>query len=104
MAVPLTKSVEVKAPIEKTFALVDDPEKLKLWLVGLVETVYTSDYDPQNPVGARFKQKIKEGGRVAEYDGEVTAYDKPRHLAVRVGNKYFSADVDYRFTPVGSGT
>jgi uncharacterized protein YndB with AHSA1/START domain len=31
-------TLDVAAPIDKVFALVDDPEKLKLWLDGLEET------------------------------------------------------------------
>jgi uncharacterized protein YndB with AHSA1/START domain len=100
----ITYRMDLKAPIEKAFDLVDDPEKLKLWMDGLVETRYLSEPDPHNPVGAKFKQKIKEGGRIVEYDGEVTAYQKPKHLAVRIGNKHFAVDVDYRFTPTADGT
>jgi uncharacterized protein YndB with AHSA1/START domain len=102
--VSLTYTLEVNAPIEKAFDLVDDKEKLKWWMDGLVDTVYTSDYNPNQPVGTRFKQRIKEGGRIAEYDGEVIAYEKPRHFAVRLGNKHFSVDVHYRFTPLEAGT
>jgi hypothetical protein len=71
---------------------------------GLEETIYSSPPDSANPVGTKFKQRIREGGRVAEYDGEVTAYDKPHHLAVRIGNEQFTVHVDYRFASTNSGT
>lgn len=99
-----TYALHVNAPIERVFGMVDDPEKLKLWMEGLEETIYTTEFDPQNPVGAKFKQKIREGGHVQEYDGEVTAYDKPKHLAVRIFSPHFSVQVDYRFTAEGAGT
>jgi uncharacterized protein YndB with AHSA1/START domain len=102
--VAVSHTLDLKAPIEKVFDLIDDKEKLKLWMDGLEDTVYTSDRDPANPVGTRFRQKIKEGGRVQEYDGEVLAYEKPKHLAVRIGNKQFSAVADYRLTPTPDGT
>lgn len=70
-------TITVNAPIEKTFSLVDDAEKLKLWMDGLMDTEYTSPSDPANPLGTTFRQKIKEGGRVTEYEGEVTATRSP---------------------------
>jgi uncharacterized protein YndB with AHSA1/START domain len=100
----VTYAMEVKAPIEKLFDYVEDKDKLPLWMDGLEETVYTTERDPNNPVGTKFKQKIREGGRVQEYDGEVIAYEKPKHLAVCIGNKHFAALADYRFTPTTAGT
>jgi hypothetical protein len=73
-------------------------------LQGLEETRYLGDYDPANPLGAKFKQKIREGGRVQEYDGEVTAFDKPKHLGVRIFNKQFSIRVEYRLAPAAGGS
>lgn len=97
-------TMTVAAPIEKVFALVDDAEQLKLWMDGLEETVYTGPVDRDNPVGAAFRRKIREGGRISEYEGRITAYEKPRHFAVTVGNRHFSMHLTYRFTPVADGT
>ena len=99
-----TYTIEINAPIERAFDLVDDDEKIKLWMDGLEETTYTSDRDRENPVGTIFKQRIREGGRISEYEGEVTNYDKPNRLGVRIGNKHFVMRVDYRFTPTEAGT
>src|SRR5262249_48249502 len=100
----ITCSVEIKAPIDKAFECVEDTDKMKQWMDGLEETIYTSEGDPANPVGAKFKQRIREGGRVHEYDGEVRAYEKPKHLAVRIDNKHSQAVADYRFAPTADGT
>jgi uncharacterized protein YndB with AHSA1/START domain len=102
--VSVSQTVVIEAPIERVFDLVDRPENLKLWIDGLEETTYLSEPDPDNPVGARFKQRIREGGRVVEYHGEVTAYEKPRHLAVRIGNEKFQVEVDYRLADLGGRT
>ena len=99
-----TYSVEMRAPIDKVFECVEDTDKMKQWMEGLEETIYTSERDPVNPVGTKFKQRIREGGRVQEYDGEVLAYEKPKHLAVRIGNKHFHAVADYRFSTTVDGT
>jgi uncharacterized protein YndB with AHSA1/START domain len=96
-------TLEMNAPVEKAFDAVSDPNKQKNWMEGLEETIYPSPIDG-NPIGKKFKQRIREGGRVSEYDGEVTAYEKPSHLGVRVGNKQFVVQVDYRFTPTAAGT
>jgi uncharacterized protein YndB with AHSA1/START domain len=99
-----TYSVEIRAPIEKAFECVEDADKMKQWMDGLEESTYTSERDPANPVGTKFRMKIREGGRVQEYEGEVLAYEKPKHLAVSIGNKHFRAVADYRFTPTADGT
>jgi carbon monoxide dehydrogenase subunit G len=98
-------TLEMNAPIEKAFEAVSDPAKQKIWMEGLEETIYPSPLDSDgNPVGTKFKQRIREGRSVNEYDGEVTAYDKPNHLGVRVGNRQFTVLVDYRFASTDSGT
>jgi uncharacterized protein YndB with AHSA1/START domain len=99
-----TYSLEINAPAERVFDLIHDPEKHKLWLQGVEETRYVGEYDPANPVGTKFKQKIQEGGKVKEYDGEVTAFAKPKHLGIRLSSPQFCVDVNYRLTPVGGGT
>jgi uncharacterized protein YndB with AHSA1/START domain len=103
-AMRYTYTQDIRAPIETVFDLIHNPEKHKLWLQGVEETRYIGAYDPANPVGATFKQKIREGGRVKEYDGEVTAFAKPKHLAIRLFSPQFSVDVDYRLTPQDDGT
>jgi uncharacterized protein YndB with AHSA1/START domain len=104
MPVRTTFTQHINAPVEKVFELIRDPDKHKQWLQGVEETRYVNDYDPVNPVGAKFKQQIREGGRVKEYDGEVLAFDRPRHLAVRLTCPQFHVDVDYRLTPENGGT
>jgi uncharacterized protein YndB with AHSA1/START domain len=102
--VVLKHRLEIDAPIGRVFELVDDPEKIKLWMRGLEETVYASKPNRADPVGTRFTQRIRQGRRVAEYEGVVTAYEKPLHLAVRIGNEKFAFDVDYRFTDLEGRT
>jgi len=89
-------SIEIEAPIQTVFDFIHDPEKHKLWLLELVETIYEPDYDPDHPLGANFKQKIREGRHVQVYDGEVTAFKKPSQLGVRLSGKELTAQVEYR--------
>ncbi len=95
---------EINAPIERVFTLVHEPGNLKLWMEGVEEAAYTSEIDPENAVGATFTQRIREGGRVSEYRGEVTGYKKPRYLGIQIGNARLRMQVDYRFSPTSAGT
>lgn len=97
----ITRTVHINAPLEQAFAVVDDDQKVMQWAEGVESITYLGDVDRSNPVGARFTQKIREGGRVAEYQGEVVAYDRPHHLAITLGSKQFTMRVDYRFTSTG---
>jgi carbon monoxide dehydrogenase subunit G len=99
-----TCSLEINAPIERVFDCVDDPEKMKEWMQGLEETVYVGRHNPDFPVGTKFKQKLREGGRVKEYDGQVTDYQRPHRLGVKIFCPQFSVQVDYHFASTGPGT
>lgn len=94
----------IAAPLERVWELIDDDENLKRWMDGLVDTSYPDGLDRTRPVGTRFVQRIKEGGRVSEYEGVVTAYDRLKHLGIEIGNRVFTMGVDYRLTSVPGGT
>jgi uncharacterized protein YndB with AHSA1/START domain len=99
-----TYTLNINAPIGKVFSLVDEEKNLKRWMDGLEDTIFPEGYDRAKTVGTKFKQRIKEGSQVNEYDGEVIAYEKPHHLAILLGNKHFTVKVDYHFTPDGTRT
>ena len=96
-------SISIDAPQESVFDLVADPDRRGEWAKGLVEMRYTSEFDPQNPVGAEFMQRIKEGGRETEYSGVVTAYERPSLLTAKVTGGGFTMDLEYRLAPSGDG-
>jgi uncharacterized protein YndB with AHSA1/START domain len=93
-------TIEINAPIGKVFDFINDETKHKLWLEGLDETIREPGYDRKHPVGSKFKQKIRDGKKLEVYDGEVTAYDRPKHLGARVHNKSLSVQIDYRLKNV----
>lgn len=96
--------LEIAAPIATVWSLVDDDQNLKKWMDGLEETSYPDGFDPSRPVGTRFVQRIREGGRVQSYEGRVTTYDPPTHLGITIGNRAFEMQVDYRFADLGGRT
>ena len=99
-----TYMMEIDAPPQKVFELIENPELNKLWMEGLEDTTFTSDNAGSTTVGTAFKQRIREGARLVEYEGVVTAYHKPEHLALQVGDANFTTHVEYRLTPLDHGT
>jgi uncharacterized protein YndB with AHSA1/START domain len=97
-------TIEIEASITKVFDFINDASKHKLWLEGLEDTVREPGYDPKNPLGSKFQQKIRDGKKVEVYDGEVTAFARPRHLGARVYNKAISVQIDYQLTKVKKHT
>jgi carbon monoxide dehydrogenase subunit G len=102
--VRVTYALEIDAPVERVFELVEDPEKVKLWTDGLEENAFPPDYDRAHPVGTRFRQAIREAGLLRVYEGEVTAYERLRRYGLRLWNRRLSVEADYRFTPGQRGT
>ncbi|MGM7700750.1 SRPBCC family protein [Pseudalkalibacillus sp. Hm43] len=100
----ITYTIEIHAPIETVFHCLNDNEKQKIWMEGLQDTQYPDGLDLEDPVGTKFIQKIKEGGRVMEYNGEVIAYDEPNLCAVQIGNNSFSVKAFYELTKTEDGT
>lgn len=98
----MQRQVQLDAPMERVFPLLSEPEQMKRWMPELVEVTHVSG--EVNQPGYRFKQKLKEGGRVGTYDGEILAFESPQHVAVRIYNDMFEVRVDYRLQPEGSGT
>lgn len=100
----VSHSTDIGAPAEKVFDLITDDEKKKLWAHGLLETLYPEGRSREQPVGTRFIQKINEGGRVAEYQGEILAFERPHKLAFKMSNKHFDMLMTFVLRPVGRKT
>ena len=76
-----TSTTIIDCSPEHLWPWIEEPDKQKQWMKGLLENVDTSDGPTR--VGSTFRMTIQEGRRVTEYDGEVTNYDPYRHLGVR---------------------
>ena len=98
-------TVDIAAPIERVWPLLDRDENIKLWMPDVIETTYPDGKQEGDPVGTRFEQKIREGGRINTYLGEVTAYEPHSLLGVRLGDeRNFSTEVTYRLSAQGRRT
>lgn len=101
----LAIEIDIDAPVERVWPLLEDDENLKLWMPDVVETLYPDGKAAGDPVGTRFVQRIREGGRVRAYSGVVTAYEPRRLLGVRLGDgRNFETDVVYRLKDRGAAT
>ena len=101
MTAPFTRRVEIAAPVATVWSYLDDDQKIKAWMSEVVGIRYPQGKNTTAPVGTTFVQSIKESGRVKDYDGVVTAYDRDRLLGIRLGDgKHFHVDVTYRLDPI----
>ena len=94
---------EIDAPIERVFDLVERPDYRRRWLEGVEETTLLAD-DGGRATGAVFRQRVRDGRRIAVLAGQVTAYEHPHPLGILIGNRAFAMQVDYWLTAMERGT
>lgn len=104
MPPPLTRRVEIRAPLATVWLHIDDETHIKAWMPEVVDIRYPEGKNAASPVGTRFVQTLKEDGRVKDYDGVVLAYEPQRLLGVRLGDKNFHVDVTYRLEAAPGGS
>jgi len=98
-----TASVIVLAPVRHVFTWLDEEDKLKQWTAGLERVTYLKPGVPRG-AGTRFLYGLRQGGRVTEYEGEVTAYRPPEELELRLSSPHFAMDIRYRLAIRPDGT
>jgi uncharacterized protein YndB with AHSA1/START domain len=99
-----TIEVDIDAPLDVVWTILDDERNLPRWVPEVVETTFPDGHDRANPVGVRFRQKIREAGRVKEYGGVVTAYEPRKRLGIRMQDASFDMNLLYTLAQEGSGT
>ena len=93
--------ISIKAPREKVFQYLSNPEKMKFWMGGQVRTLLSEGFDYKNPVGKTFSQEF---GSFALFDGVVTTYHPPELLSTRIYNAMGVLDIGYRLEGLNSTT
>lgn len=98
--------VEIEGRPQDVWPYLEEPEKMKSWLLELVDIL--PDGPETQGVGTRFKMRLRELGKVAEYQGEVRKYDPPRLLGHRLTGGSFKANEemfgDYELSDLGGRT
>jgi carbon monoxide dehydrogenase subunit G len=106
MSVRIQITTHVACPADVLWDYIEEPEKQKLWMKGLLANESTSPGD--QGVGSTFRMKIQEGMKVAEFNGLVTAREKPNRMEVTLDGGSFPAGsklrVDYRLAEAGGKT
>jgi len=74
-------AIEIERPPSDVWPWLEEPEKQKQWMKGLVSNELV-DGTQESAVGKKFVMKIKEGRKVYDYEGEITAFDKPKQMAI----------------------
>jgi uncharacterized protein YndB with AHSA1/START domain len=91
----------VNASAETVFACVDQPELIVQWVEGAVEHTYISDRNPADPVGQRFRQRLRMGKSIKEFHGEIIAWKAPTHFGLHIPAPAYSSEAHFRITPNG---
>lgn len=101
----LSYTTEFAATPATIWPFLEDPDKIKQWMIGVVEDRPTSAGPTR--VGSTFEMDIKEGRRVNTYQGEVTKYDQYKLMGVKMvgacGKQPMTMHADYRLTPISGG-
>ena len=100
----ITFENNIAAPVPTVWSFLNDDSKLPDWMPEVVDITYPDGQDRDEPVGTRFRQTLKEGGRTKTYEGLVTAYEPERLLGVRLTDGGFGVDVRYELSPTEQGT
>jgi uncharacterized protein YndB with AHSA1/START domain len=97
---------EIACSPDHLWKFLEEPDLQKQWMKGLLDNQRTTDGPPG--IGSTFRMKIQEGGKPADYDGTITAYDKPKHMAVDLTGGNFPCGmivrVDYQLSEQNGGT
>jgi len=99
----MTHSIEIEASPEKVFAFILDMEKMNQLTKGGSEGQYTSK--GAVGVGTTVHMIGKAGGSQAEWDMEVTEFEKNKKIGLHtIGTSKFKATVSSTLEPTAKGT
>jgi carbon monoxide dehydrogenase subunit G len=93
--------VEVDAPPEAIFAILDDVTRTPEWLKRCTKLENVSG--GSIAVDQKLKYHYKDGSRTGVMDGEVAQHEPNRHLENRFTDKMMDVSVDFRAEPLDAG-
>jgi len=102
----IEQSTQIDCKPDQLWPFLEEPELQKKWMKGLVANESTSEGPTR--LGSRFRMRIKEGNRISDYDGEITAFNRPKELGVRFWGGNFGPGMamraNYVLVPHDGGT
>ena len=93
--------MEVDAPPEAIFAILDDVRRTPEWLKRCTKLETPSE--GPIAVGQKLKYHYRDAGRTGVMDGEVAQHEANRHLENRFTDKMMDVSVDFRAEPLDAG-
>ena len=92
---------QVDASADTVFACVDDPEHIVQWVSGAVGHSYVTERSGDSRVGQRFRQLLRQGKDVREFNGEVIAWTRPTHFGLSIPSPAYSSEAHFQIIPEG---
>ena len=98
----LNERIETSLAPDRAFAFLADFANAEVWDPGVVSSVRTN----AGPIGigARYRLGVKMGGRTANMDYEVTAWEPDRLVVLEGSGSGIAAVDEIRFEPTPTGT
>ncbi|PCH94090.1 MAG: hypothetical protein COB85_06010 [Bacteroidetes bacterium] len=100
--VSFENKVLVNKPIEHSFLVFNNPNKLKDWVTGFKKISHVSGFP--NEVGSKWALTIEEHGEEITMIEEITAYELDKLFAFKLENDVLTTYVEIRFEQIGSST
>lgn len=88
-------SVPIAAPVGLVFELLNDVDRLPLWMEGLQKTDFPSTFDRAAPLGGSYRQHMVQFGYPLTYTVTVTRFEPPYGFSLNLVARYFTLDIDY---------
>lgn len=95
----------IDAPIDYVFKCLDDDAIIVKWNSFLIENIYETPDDYLYPKpGMKFQSVQRFGKKQYTFDAEMTAYNSPYHVGLKVSTKEGISFTDYYLERAGSHT
>jgi uncharacterized protein YndB with AHSA1/START domain len=88
-----------RQPPEKVFPYLIEPDKVKLWIGGLVESKVLTDGPPRP--GSKSQDIVEDHGERIVFDSEILELVPNRFLSVRLSNETMDAVSQFKMKPDG---
>lgn len=92
----------VKAPVDKTFAIFQDTQKMKEWIPGYLSTEIIEGQMGQP--GSKYKLTFDQNGSPFEMMETITYFEKNRRFSFDLKDDHGLFHVDVEFSPTEDGT
>jgi uncharacterized protein YndB with AHSA1/START domain len=97
-----TAAIQIDRPPAQVFPWITEPDRLKQWIGGLVESTPLTDDGLE--VGARSREVIAMGNERYEMETTIVDLEPPVRLVVEIESSGFKADARYDLVESGGGT